>query len=504
VAAPPLAEQWVELWLTREPADLARAVGRVPRDRLLAEPRLLFLAGALGVLPAAEAWGTADRFLGPSPVEPGEEVSSAVAALLLQANLHRRHGQFVEGCALAQQAAEVLGAHGGAAPLHERLVVLVQHELGVLSLLAGEVESARTSLLAATGALPAVAPAVRLRLASMLALVSSLAGELLAAEAFLGSVDQARDAGARTTRVGSDAAALARLLLRIDRWDLVQVEGFLRSRAPASFGWLWPVALHAHVQHSLVTGRHEQGLRLVDQAVDTVGRLPATSLCRDVVDASRAGLLVAVGHLGRAWDALREGRTRTPVRQLAEAHVLYAAGELDATRHLVRAVGASSHVTRRDRILLTALEAALALAADDHVVADRSLAHVAVETTTQRWRSYLAHVPPEVLHALPEMTLTSHQKRAVREDPAIPWVPAPLITAPLSPRERLVLRLIVDGAARTEVAEQLGVSVNTVKTHVRHLYAKLGVGNRAELLRLVSRLPACSTHLPPPLPSSLG
>lgn len=499
-----LAEQWVELWLSREPAEVARAVSRLPSARLLSDPRLLFLAGALGVLPATEAWAAADRLLEPALSDRAADASAAVAALLLQANLHRRHGMLVEACTSAQEATRVVRGQDDGAQGHDRLVVLAHHELGVLLLLAGELEAARTALLDASGALPSLPPAVRLQLASILALLSSMAGELHAAEAFLVSVDDARDLGTRQTRAGADAAALARLLLRLDRWELAQAEGFLRSRAPASFGWLWPVALHAHVQHALLTGRHEQGQRLVEQAVDTVGRLPRTSLGRDVVDQSRAALLTAVGQLAKAWDAVREGGTRTPGRQLAEAHVLYAAGELDATRYLVRAVGSEPLVTRRHRVLLTAIEAALALATDDRLVADRALAHVAVETTSQRWRSYLAHVPPQVLHALPASTLTSTQQRAVLEDPAIPWVPAPLVTAPLSPKERLVLRLLVDGAGRDQVADQLGVSVNTVKTHVRHLYAKLGVGNRAELLRLVSRLPACSTHLPPPLPSAAG
>ncbi|WP_222871244.1 response regulator [Nonomuraea sp. PA05] len=51
-------------------------------------------------------------------------------------------------------------------------------------------------------------------------------------------------------------------------------------------------------------------------------------------------------------------------------------------------------------------------------------------------------------------------------------------TAP-TPRELEVLRLIARGAANKEVARALLISETTVKTHLKHVFAKLGVDNRA-------------------------
>ena len=48
-----------------------------------------------------------------------------------------------------------------------------------------------------------------------------------------------------------------------------------------------------------------------------------------------------------------------------------------------------------------------------------------------------------------------------------------------SPRELEVLRLIAKGAANKEVARTLLISETTVKTHLKHVFAKLGVDNRA-------------------------
>jgi DNA-binding CsgD family transcriptional regulator/pimeloyl-ACP methyl ester carboxylesterase len=53
----------------------------------------------------------------------------------------------------------------------------------------------------------------------------------------------------------------------------------------------------------------------------------------------------------------------------------------------------------------------------------------------------------------------------------------------LTPREREVLHLVVEGAKNREIAERLFISVNTVTRHLTHIYAKLGVAGRAQAVR---------------------
>jgi DNA-binding NarL/FixJ family response regulator len=48
----------------------------------------------------------------------------------------------------------------------------------------------------------------------------------------------------------------------------------------------------------------------------------------------------------------------------------------------------------------------------------------------------------------------------------------------LSPRERVILGLIVDGYSNTEIAAQLGSATGTIHTHVIRLFRKLGVRDR--------------------------
>lgn len=55
-------------------------------------------------------------------------------------------------------------------------------------------------------------------------------------------------------------------------------------------------------------------------------------------------------------------------------------------------------------------------------------------------------------------------------------------TSALTPRERELVTHLVQGLCNQELAEALGVSVNTVKQHLKGIYAKLGVRTRAELV----------------------
>jgi DNA-binding NarL/FixJ family response regulator len=52
---------------------------------------------------------------------------------------------------------------------------------------------------------------------------------------------------------------------------------------------------------------------------------------------------------------------------------------------------------------------------------------------------------------------------------------------PLSPREREVMRLVVDGASNDEIGAGLGISSRTVESHLRRLFERLSVASRTEL-----------------------
>jgi DNA-binding NarL/FixJ family response regulator len=57
----------------------------------------------------------------------------------------------------------------------------------------------------------------------------------------------------------------------------------------------------------------------------------------------------------------------------------------------------------------------------------------------------------------------------------------------LTPRELASMRLMADGKANKEIANELGISERTVKTHLGHLFEKLGVTSRTEAIKVAMR-----------------
>ena len=76
-----------------------------------------------------------------------------------------------------------------------------------------------------------------------------------------------------------------------------------------------------------------------------------------------------------------------------------------------------------------------------------------------------------------------HRWQALLTPPTVPRVaPLPASEAPLSPRERSILELIGQGRSNKEIARALGISPETVKSHIKNMFTKLGVERRAQAI----------------------
>jgi LuxR family transcriptional regulator, maltose regulon positive regulatory protein len=67
-------------------------------------------------------------------------------------------------------------------------------------------------------------------------------------------------------------------------------------------------------------------------------------------------------------------------------------------------------------------------------------------------------------------------------------IPATLGASPLSCRELEVLGLIAQGNSNQQIAEQLFISLHTVKTHARRIHSKLGVERRTQAVATAKKL----------------
>ena len=66
--------------------------------------------------------------------------------------------------------------------------------------------------------------------------------------------------------------------------------------------------------------------------------------------------------------------------------------------------------------------------------------------------------------------------------------PPAVLVAPLTDREQHVLRYLASTLSNAEIASELYLSVNTVKTHQRMVYRKLGADGRRDAVRRAKEL----------------
>jgi LuxR family maltose regulon positive regulatory protein len=66
--------------------------------------------------------------------------------------------------------------------------------------------------------------------------------------------------------------------------------------------------------------------------------------------------------------------------------------------------------------------------------------------------------------------------------------PKTMLVDPLSEREIEVLRLLRSELSGPEIAQQLVVSLNTLRTHTKNIFSKLGVNNRRAAVRRAEEL----------------
>jgi LuxR family maltose regulon positive regulatory protein len=83
-----------------------------------------------------------------------------------------------------------------------------------------------------------------------------------------------------------------------------------------------------------------------------------------------------------------------------------------------------------------------------------------------------------------------HAQRVLAAFGAAPTPPAAGtgLVDELSPRELDVLRLLRSDLSGPDIARELLVSLNTLRTHTKNIYAKLGVNNRREAVRRAAEL----------------
>jgi LuxR family transcriptional regulator, maltose regulon positive regulatory protein len=256
-------------------------------------------------------------------------------------------------------------------------------------------------------------------------------------------------------------------------------------------------------------------------------------------DADALGAFQAAGRLaGR----LAESGHMVPTTRSLLVQTLVRLGETDRAEQVLAALGDQDRDLGQTRISL----AVLRLAQDDPHAAVAALAPVLDGSAPISWRGWLVQPflleaiardalgdPPAaasaleraldlaepdgvlamfVLHPAPGLLQRHARQRTAHaaliadilsllagRAPAPPPAGPPPPLEPLSDSELRVLRYLPTNLSGPEIAGELYVSHNTVRTHITHLYGKLGTHTRAEA---VARARALGLLAPSPLPAS--
>ena len=295
---------------------------------------------------------------------------------------------------------------------------------------------------------------------------------------WMGEFDEGESALRRAWEVAEpqiDPAAAALLHL---------VTGMLHAARGQHEAALEAFAVGARAQ-SLMTGVHAL-------ATPVVGWLAATQARLGMPDEARATLTgfsaeherIGFIYNARAVICLAEGDPSTAVDLLQDARDAPPPVGLPAftlvETHLLAGI---AHLHLGDRnAAAAAAEAALAAAEPDRLIFPFALTDAA-----------------ELLDALPRHE-TAHGALLADIADVLRGAPAPsaegeLLSPPeeLSPSELRVLRYLPTNLTRPEIARELYVSINTVNTHLRNIYFKLGAHDRSSAVRRARELRLLST-----------
>ena len=242
--------------------------------------------------------------------------------------------------------------------------------------------------------------------------------------------------------------------------------------------------------------RYREALREFTAATRLQARLPDSHAVANQVTGWMVAAQARAGMLGEAHTALADLDDSLGELRNARAAVLLAEhdpGEalaavrdvLDGTAPVIGYVslveaqllaGLAHHQLGDQRAAAAATERALALAEADRLVLPFAVTGAA-----------------ELLESLPRDTgyeaLRTEILDALRGSPPTPTDrPAPEYVEKLSPGELRVMRYLPTNLSRPEIAVELSISLNTVSTHIRSIYAKLGVGDRSSAVRRAQEL----------------
>jgi LuxR family transcriptional regulator, maltose regulon positive regulatory protein len=487
---------------------LADGFARMPRGEAWPQPQPHLVCAAADLSagrpdPAAAALDAAERILERLPA--GQEDAARLAAAMIRLTVSRRGGD-LDAATGAIAGAEALIARISGGSLAQRAGIRAQvlFARGAVELWSGRFdEAARVLDSGVTAAVASGEEHIRIDCLSHLALAEALRGRLGRAAKL---ADQGTAPGTGDGHGPQDQqlkpAALAALAwvhlehheLGAARSRLKQVDTALRTSPDRLIG---AVACLTAAYSALAEGRAEVATQFVARA-RAAWSVPSWLEQRLNLAESRA--LAAGGDIEAALAAAkRAGGGSSPAAAVTLAHAWVAAGDGDNARcALAPVLTAHEGVPEWVRVQACLVDARLSYHRGDRVRGRRSLGCALRLAEREQLRLTFAMerswIGPVLLHD-PELA-GAHQhllRPAGRHGPLPAAAQAPSETAipvvvPLTEREREVLRHVSIMLTTAEIASELFISTNTVKSHIKNICHKLATTHRGEAVRRARQL----------------
>lgn len=319
--------------------------------------------------------------------------------------------------------------------------------------------------------------------------IAARSGDLRRAEALAQRVLVGADKLGAPSHSSTLDARLASATVELDRDRLPEAAAELdRVRAVARQRNAIPYAVLAHLEHARVTAARAgagEGLSALAAARRLEELARGQALARRI-DALEARLCIESGDLARAAALLRY-LPAGPGRGLLEARFDLASGFPDVARSRIASM---SFATRRERIA-AALLTARALVGADRAAAERYLAQALDLAGPEGFVRPFLEEGRDVATVLRGVTRSAPAPLPGRLVAALAGRSGPSrregSDEPFSERERSVLRYLPSRLTNQEIAGELYISLNTLKTHLKSIYRKLDAGSRAEAVAAARR-----------------
>jgi LuxR family maltose regulon positive regulatory protein len=479
---------------------LAAEFAAMPADRAWAEPAPYLVAAALALAAgrreaATAALDAADGLLDRLPAE--REAAGRLASTVVRLTAFLREGDMARAAAAAGSARRMLArVPEGKLARHPEVGRIVLSGRATVALWSGRLEEAARLLETRLGDADTQGQE---REGSghtgHLALVEALRGRLSRAVAL---------AGRATLGTGEDQcpdapALVALAFVHLQRNELREARGFLKQadtalgRCPDKL--LSTAAYLIAAGGALAEGRATTVVDIVTRA-RSGGPLPAWLDQQLSIVEARAW--TAAGDFRAALAAAEQaGSSAEAAVTLAQAGAAAGNGD-DIPRLLAPMLAADSQLPDPARLQALLLDARLSYAADDAAHGRRSLEsalriaereQLGLPLAMERgWLGPVLRRDPELADAHRGL-LTLALGRQQLPAPVNAGDQAPiLVVEPLTERELEVLVHVSDMLNTAEVADEMYISVNTVKTHLRNIYRKLATSHRNEAVRRARQL----------------